>query len=547
MAHIEMAEPAADVDTNNAQHDEKQMIQVVDNPQLENKSVTKDTTLDNNGKRKRLYWIDWCRTQSVLNVVLGHIWTDVLLQTGFDRDYPDRMKPPWDERSRMCDYGVDHGTLHTIPMFFLLSGFLNSYTFRAHKKDGIKTFIMKRVMRLLPPWVFGGLLFSLSQMGFMNKAFTVDYFFFSHLWFIWALAAFTAGCLPYHILLRTLIIVDREVSVKLLRQFKKEDHLVTAEQGPGHTRICGLKRQVYVPLVIVGNILLVTLYGIIWDLLFGVLKSGRIWWLLHLPIISVLTPTLVWIGTKVRSLSTKDNFDSMMFLADCLQVMAALLVPLAMFFILGAHDACPNSKCSQNTFFTVNLFYSITVAISCNMAGITFGEVREQCERVISKTSWTKFLAVFALLMSWAWPFFTYWGWKYMKGSGMLKMYQYESNTNVTEVPDPLYKNGGGIMYAQVRMWFWILSMLLFAKAYCDHLINKHFHAHMTQSGMVFYLIHRCFTPILVKSFLAGGTTDITTLWLVVSIVTYVLCFIVYGIFFSNKYTRSMFGLIPVK
>ena len=36
---------------------------------------------------------------------------------------------------------------------------------------------MKRVMRLLPPWIFGGLLFSFSQMGFMNKEFTVDYFF----------------------------------------------------------------------------------------------------------------------------------------------------------------------------------------------------------------------------------------------------------------------------------------------------------------------------------------------------------------------------------
>ena len=105
----------------------------------------------------------------------------------------------------------------------------------------------------------------------------------------------------------------------------------------------------------------------------------------------------------------------MMFLADCLQVLAAFFVPLAMFFILGAHDA---SAPGINFVFTVNLFYSITVAISCNITGITFGEVREQCERVISKTSWTKFLAVFALLMSWAWPFFTYWGWKYIKGSG---------------------------------------------------------------------------------------------------------------------------------
>ena len=32
-------------------------------------------------------------------------------------------------------------------------------------------------MRLLPPWIFGGLLFSFSQMGFMNKEFKVEYFF----------------------------------------------------------------------------------------------------------------------------------------------------------------------------------------------------------------------------------------------------------------------------------------------------------------------------------------------------------------------------------
>ena len=115
-----MTEGATATDAaNNAEDSENRKIQVVDNPQLKNKNGTKDTMLDKGGKRKRLYWIDWCRTQSVLNVVLGHIWTDVLLQTGVDRDNPDRMKPPWDERSRMCDYGVDHGTLHTIPMFFL--------------------------------------------------------------------------------------------------------------------------------------------------------------------------------------------------------------------------------------------------------------------------------------------------------------------------------------------------------------------------------------------------------------------------------------------
>ena len=59
--------------TNNAQGDENRVIQVVDNPQLENKNGTTDTILDKGGKRKRLYWIDWCRTQSVLNVVLGYM------------------------------------------------------------------------------------------------------------------------------------------------------------------------------------------------------------------------------------------------------------------------------------------------------------------------------------------------------------------------------------------------------------------------------------------------------------------------------------------
>ena len=79
----------------------------------------------------------------------------------------------------------------------------------------------------------------------------------------------------------------------------------------------------------------------------------------------------------------KDNFKSMMFLADCFKF-AAFFIPLAMFFILGA-TTLAQTPSAQNTFFTVNLFYSITVAISCNIAGITFGEVREQCERVISK------------------------------------------------------------------------------------------------------------------------------------------------------------------
>ena len=56
MAQIEMIEDAKAVGaTNNAQGDENRVIQVVDNPQLENKNGTTDTILDKGGKRKKGY------------------------------------------------------------------------------------------------------------------------------------------------------------------------------------------------------------------------------------------------------------------------------------------------------------------------------------------------------------------------------------------------------------------------------------------------------------------------------------------------------------
>ena len=40
---------------------------------------------------------------------------------------------------------------------------------------------------------------------------------------------------------------------------------------------------------------------------------------------------------------------------------------------------------------------------------------------------------------------------------------------------------------------------------------------------------------------------DAGTLFVVVSIVTYIICFAIYALFISNKYTRMMFGLLEVK
>ena len=43
-------------------------------------------------KPRRLYWLDWCRTQSVWNVVCGHAWWHTLDVTSFERTGDVRAK-----------------------------------------------------------------------------------------------------------------------------------------------------------------------------------------------------------------------------------------------------------------------------------------------------------------------------------------------------------------------------------------------------------------------------------------------------------------------
>ena len=190
-------------------------------------------------------------------------------------------------------------------------------------------------------------------------------------------------------------------------------------------------------------------------------------------------------------------------------------------------------------------------------------QVQNRISRLIGacKKGWVQLVPVMVLLMSWAWPFFTYWGPMYIRRSAFITTYQDTSIikilTKVNEtttvktlqhIEDPLYVKGGGINWGICRMWFWMISMFLFAKNYCDFQVHPAFHAHMTQSGMIFYIMHRCFTPILVQSFYNDvKLQEPTRLWLVVSIITYALCLAFYFLFISNKYTRMMFGLLKVQ
>ena len=114
-------------------------------------------------------------------------------------------------------------------------------------------------------------------------------------------------------------------------------------------------------------------------------------------------------------------------------------------------------------------------------------------------------------------------------------------------VIDPLYINGGGVLWGIAKMWFWILAMIFFAKTYCDYQVNRFFHVHATQSGMVFFIMHRCFSRVLVHSLFNDlKLQEPIRLWLVVSVITYVLCIACYALFVRYRYTRMMFGLIKV-
>ena len=543
----------------------------------ENNNKNEEENNNNNlPKRKRLWYIDWLRNQSIINVVLGHIWWDVMDQTGLSAQLDQRLKP-WNEASRMYDYAVMQGTLHTIPMFFLVSGYLTALTMRVHRKNGLKRFVTNRVMRLVPPFILGVIFLWLAEHFFLGREeFTADFILFSHLWFLIVLAGITIGCLPFHIIART-IIMDDDIVFNQQQNGENgggEDdtkHDTTGNNNNNNNKIieekkqlCGLNKNIYIPIALLINVIVISVFPIIFDVVFNVMENGRGTWLFAVPFCGTMPLLFLYIGATIRKTKTmiiSAKFNNNM-VADFIQVFGCLLIPMSMFFFLGTSPICSLPSPCPSQYMSVNFTYNLNLVAMCNLCGQLYGEIRERVNRVVNQyIDWTHALAVFVLLMSWAWPFFTYWGPIYMRRTAFLTTYQEKSkfpiydfhNSSSTSrtykyVVDPLYLNGNGVSWSLARMWFWMIAMMLFAKKYCDYQINKFFHAHITQSGMIFYLLHRCFTPVLsVVFYTEHEIKDAGTLFVVVSIVTYIICFAIYALFISNKYTRMMFGLLEVK
>ena len=167
-------------------------------------------------ERKRIPWVDWCRTQSVYNVVAGHAWWTAV--DHMPAPIKDNCTPfcGWkgyatlagvhgkklvaettkvNETWRMIDYTVDIGTLHTVPMFFLVSGLLcATATGGASHNDNFLAFAKRRVARLILPFVGGALIYLVVQA--IRNEVSAYKVVTSHLWFLWALTI-TQICL-YH-------------------------------------------------------------------------------------------------------------------------------------------------------------------------------------------------------------------------------------------------------------------------------------------------------------------------------------------------------------
>ena len=98
------------------------------------------------------------------NVVGAHMFWSTFEAADFNYKGPPSRADLIDRESIMLfRYGVDIGLHMTLPMLFLLSGFVGSLTWRAGD-GGMLNFMRKRFTRLLLPYFFG-LIFSVFPRG----------------------------------------------------------------------------------------------------------------------------------------------------------------------------------------------------------------------------------------------------------------------------------------------------------------------------------------------------------------------------------------------
>jgi len=473
------------------------------------------------GKRRRLYWIDWCRSQSVWNVVCGHCWWTTKDQFGGFPTNVNQQPSNWNESTRIIEYTVDQGAFHTVPLFFLVSGFLTSCTMKTDT-PGVLKFIRSRVLRTIPPFAGGAILFVIERAARgKEEDLTADEILLSHLWFLWALAIVQILLIPFCVLARM---------------------FVRQEINPTMMGVCFAIHAV-----------ICALFDVVTQIMF-LKDANKPAWLAGLPVATFLSLLLLWAPGTTG------------YARDVCAVAGTLFMGVSTFLFAGVHEMCgvEEDGCSMYEWLSENLVQGLLLVILLYLTGFLANETTAHAQRVVAQTA-REGLGVAVLLLSAVWPLFTYWGQPFIRRNGFTMTYQSNPTDPVLAPADWYYEDGRGPSWAIARMWFWVVAMLLFAKAFADAPVLPFLHRHVTQSAVVLFIVHRFFDGALAEAFhdkkdawvrdvpasmqpegAAGGLNEPAELFWGLLITVFTLSFASYVVINSNPFTRHAFGLLSV-
>ena len=453
-------------------------------------------------ERKRIPWVDWCRTQSVYNVVAGHAWWTAV--DHMPAPIKDNCTPfcGWkgyatlagvhgkklvaetttvNETWRMIDYTVDIGTLHTVPMFFLVSGLLcATATGGASHNDNFLAFAKRRVARLILPFVGGALIYLVVQA--IRNEVSAYKVVTSHLWFLWALTITQICLYPLH------------ASCRLLKSGR------AAQATP----------------YVVGA----TVFAVAWAVFGSILKgTGK---LSHGAPAHILPLPLANVAMLAGSYG-----------AGSIKANAAPAFAAAASVVLTIVLAEPRPRGSDEfDWLSENVYAAFSFVLMCYSIGHYIGDHIFELKSAWASTKIPKgSVCVLLILLSSYWPFFTYWAESTSRRNAFLLTFY----------------DGGQRAWAVIRSWAWMGGTVWFAVSACDHFVLPlHWHNHLHAFSMILYIFHYISQDIFVsmlRSIDGGIGSDPARLCFLLIALNFAASAVLYALFAQTRATRVVFGL----
>jgi len=579
-------------------------------------------------KKQRVWWLDWCRTQSVWNVLCGHAWWSACDETAYgatrvrwtdlgdignnkeasrgsitDRvwnghilfsnvymNYNDDGLTAHDgrlkETSNMLEYVVDQGALHTIPLFFLLSGYVSAFACSARKRDAFSRFLTlwsdaqcsdraqesedyyyggepttnsggkKEAEKIrfvgmdeylehmaqdtsrigeasFPRFVYRrfirlilpwifGTLCSVLPRAALLDQVTANGVLLSQMYFLFVLFAFAVANFAW---CRWLHVFKELFELRFAQAVERVKlRSCTASEGAA-TRAGTLKKMMLLPTI--ANVVILIVIPLVAIHVFHDRDMPLIWGLI--PIISFLLSATCLFGALVIVGQVASEVGLQL---ACLCVTLSVLQFIAMTFIMMTPELIVGDEfdwLSENMWLPF-LFFEILYV---------FGYTWRVFEDYIYfwYKAWLKphFIGVSLLLLSAAWPLATFWGARSTRRIGPWMSFYDDSQR----------------LWGMFRTWSWMVILVGFAVNFANGPVSPRFHIHFTQSAMILYIFHRLFEQIIleaVKGSLKAPEDTIDRFGLFIIFIAFSLCcsFLTYFLLQLHWTLRLAFGVDAV-